>query len=308
MPNNAEEVLIVCLNPTFQETIEIESYCENEVNRAKNNRLDASGKGMNVARVLRQLGVPATLFTHLGGPRVAEYESLGAEDGVPLLWRNSLSPIRTCITILDSTRKTTTELVGKSVAVSSVTDVAIRSLYLEVLPRFSYVVFSGTRAKGYSESLYSDMITEAKRLKKTVVLDIKGNDLKMALPCRPNIIKPNLSEFFATFFPEVVVMEHENSEGLKQQVQKKMMEIFREYGIKSIVTRGSQPAWAYDGRTFYEEPMVAVKSINTIGCGDAFTAGFVDSMIKGKPFGVCLHEAMSCGARKAACIRPGSLC
>jgi 1-phosphofructokinase/tagatose 6-phosphate kinase len=151
------------------------------------------------------------------------------------------------------------------------------------------------------------MVTEARHLGKTVIMDVKGNDLKMALPCRPDIIKPNLSEFYATFSPEVVVLENEDSEGLKQQVQKKMKELFTEYGIKSIVTRGSRPAWAYDGSTFHEEPMVAAKAINTIGCGDAFTAGFVDSMVKGRPFGDCLNEAMRCGSLKAACIRPGSL-
>ncbi|HAP56468.1 MAG TPA: carbohydrate kinase, partial [Sphaerochaeta sp.] len=63
------KVLTVCLNPTFQNTLRFASFKIGEVNRASEHYLDASGKGMNTARIVSQLGEQSMLLTHLGGPR-----------------------------------------------------------------------------------------------------------------------------------------------------------------------------------------------------------------------------------------------
>jgi len=60
--------LVVCLNPTIQKTLVFKSLKLDAVNRAAEVRTDASGKGVNVARVLTQCGYPATHLTHAGGP------------------------------------------------------------------------------------------------------------------------------------------------------------------------------------------------------------------------------------------------
>ncbi|NMA23402.1 MAG: tagatose-6-phosphate kinase, partial [Spirochaetales bacterium] len=104
-------VLVVGLNPTFQETMIFNRLMIGEVNRAISHRFDASGKGMNVARVLSQLKVPTLLLTHLGGGRIQEFLDEAEKDRVPLLWTDSQSPIRTCITVLDRANGLTTELV-----------------------------------------------------------------------------------------------------------------------------------------------------------------------------------------------------
>lgn len=44
--------LVVCLNPTFQRTVTLDHLECGEVNRGTAARLDASGKGVNTARVL----------------------------------------------------------------------------------------------------------------------------------------------------------------------------------------------------------------------------------------------------------------
>ena len=70
------KVLAVCLNPTFELTVVLDSFYENEVNRTANYFTLPSGKGVNVARVLTQLGTEAHVLTHLGGSRAGEFLDL----------------------------------------------------------------------------------------------------------------------------------------------------------------------------------------------------------------------------------------
>ena len=61
-------ILTLCLNPVLQKTIVFSMNLEkNCVNRAKSHLFDVSGKGVNVSRVLTQLGIPVLHITQIGG-------------------------------------------------------------------------------------------------------------------------------------------------------------------------------------------------------------------------------------------------
>ena len=53
--------LSVCLNPTLQKTLSFSSIVPGKVNRTGVHRLDVSGKGINVTRILTQLGKKAAI-------------------------------------------------------------------------------------------------------------------------------------------------------------------------------------------------------------------------------------------------------
>ena len=61
------QFLTVCLNPVMQRTMMFPVLRENEVNRTSRYYTHASGKGVNVTRVLTQLGAGAVHLTHAGG-------------------------------------------------------------------------------------------------------------------------------------------------------------------------------------------------------------------------------------------------
>jgi 1-phosphofructokinase/tagatose 6-phosphate kinase len=55
-----KKFLSICLTPTMQRTMRFPSVEKGEVNRTSEYRIDASGKGVNVTRVLDQLGEEVT--------------------------------------------------------------------------------------------------------------------------------------------------------------------------------------------------------------------------------------------------------
>ena len=302
-----DKILAVCLNPTFQRTMVFDNFLVGEVNRSANYRLDASGKGVNVARVVAQLEGKAIHLTHLGSNRINEFIELLEGDGIELYWSDSQSTIRTCTTIYNLADRTTTELVEEPEAVHPSTEKLIVEQFHKALAESATMVISGTRSPGYSPDLYSNFVKIAKEEGKRVILDIKGEDLTDSLPYGVDFIKPNLSEFAATFMEGLTVLEQEDSQEIKDKVVAKMDELYQSYGCSIMLTRGAFDVWLYAEGTFHELPVEQVKPLNTIGCGDATTAGIAFGLTKGESLMESVKIGLAAGAANAQTLRPGSI-
>jgi len=308
--------LTVCLNPTLQKTLCFPSITSNAVNRTAVHRLDASGKGINVTRVLKQLGKEAMHLTHLGGEMQPLFLSLCKQDGLAVNWVESESQIRFCYTVIDESSGEVTELIEEAEPVNPQTETRLlekfdslledasssspRSLRLGGSARnLSCVIISGTKAAGYSDTVIPEMVRKAKEKGLRVILDIKGKDLIESLKYEPDIIKPNLDEFLETF-------------GINKESPRKdadlrgiVFEIAQKHKCRVILTNGNKNVLAADGSNFYEIEVSAVKAVNTTGCGDAFTAGLAAALESKADFNTAINEGIRCGALNAALPRPG---
>jgi ribokinase len=64
-----------------------------------------------------------------------------------------------------------------------------------------------------------------------------------------------------------------------------------------VVTLGSEGAVAYRrGAPPLPQPAFPVKVIDTLGAGDAFTAGLAVGLLQGRPLPESLRQAAACGA------------
>jgi len=297
------KTLVVCLNPTFQHTLVFSSFSLGEVNRAQQHYLDASGKGMNAARILTQLGHKAILLTHLGGERKGEMLMLCEKDGVEVRWADSHSDIRTCTTILCQGQAT--ELAEEPHPVDASVEPVIRTLFTQALDEVDALIITGTRAPGYAPSLYADFVREAKEKNLFVLLDLKGDDLKACLPFRPDVIKPNLSEAVQTFLG-LSVGEQEETEHLQATIRFKLEEIHRTYGTVTFLSRGKQEMWV-QGPSFFTVPIERVEIANTIGCGDSLGAALTASLYTSTNLQHAAKYATKVATMNAKTIHPGSI-
>ena len=201
-------ILAVCLNPTLQKTLRFSSIISNTVNRTADHRLDASGKGINVTRVLTQLGKKAVHLTQLGGVLRPLFLSLCGQDELSVEWVESESPIRFCYTLLTKSDNSVTELIEESEKVAAGTEERLLERFDSLLGDASLdlksLVISGTKAAGFSDEAIPLMTRKAKEKGLRVILDVKGKDLTESLRYGPDIVKPNLFEFAATFAPELI--------------------------------------------------------------------------------------------------------
>lgn len=317
-------ILTVCLNPTIQKTYQIGKIALDEINRISDYRIDASGKGINVSRVLVQLKKKVTHLTFAGGFFAKTFCDLALKDDIRLLTVESESNIRFCTTLLESnapnSKNRVTELVEEGELVSENVEPKIKELFYSLLPSVRAIVISGSKAPGFSAELYPTLVEKALKLPIFVVLDYRGTDLINTLEkCKKNkneklIAKPNIDEFCETFLTQEEkekLFANDNFD--KEFFAQKLKNVSGQYNCDFVITRGTKSTLAFcrGSNSFIEcenyELAENQKVVNTIGCGDAFTAGFVSALLDKNDFEECLKEGAKCGKLNAICLRPGSI-
>jgi len=308
-------ILTVCLNPTLQKTLRFPSIYPGTVNRTGVHRLDASGKGINVTRVLTQLGKKAVHLTQLGGVLRPLFLSLCEQDGLSVQWAESESEIRFCYTLLSDTDGTVTELIEESETVRDGTEERLLEEFDDIITHtadLKWVIISGTKAAGFSGAVIPAMTQRAKEKGLKIILDIKGKDLTESLKYQPDIVKPNLFEFATDFAPELIKNNEltEIDASAKERIKSAVLDMAQKYKCGVILTNGSRKIIAADSdkmsaNEFFEVEVKQVKALNSTGCGDAFTAGIAAALGEGASFREAISEGCRCGALNAALVRPG---
>ena len=295
-------VLVVCLSPALQSTYDFTSFNPNEVNRAKSHTLHASGKGVNVSRVLSSIGLENRSLTILGGDRTDEFLRYCDNEGVEVLYVDTGASIRTCTTVIDYEKHQSTELVEEAPAVDPSVEDKVLELYSSEISNHDAVVITGSVPKGFSNDVFAKMTHIAAEKGRMVILDIRGELLKRALKEKPTIMKPNIAEFMSTFYPERGILEHDDTDTLFRLVEEKSAYIYKEYGTRVIITRGEKSTWAYDGEKLLEvtiDEKFDGPIVNTIGCGDTFTAIFLFHLILGYSYEVSITRGMVAASKRA---------
>jgi 1-phosphofructokinase/tagatose 6-phosphate kinase len=300
--------LSVCMNPTLQKTLVFSGIIPDRVNRTAEYRLDASGKGINVSRVLTQLGETCIHLTQLGGVLRELFLELCGQDKLNVQWVESGSPIRFCYTLINKGEGTVTELVEEAGKVGEGTGERFLAAYSRLLPGVSSVIISGTMAAGFSGAMIGEMVKLAKSRSVTVILDVRGRDLVQSLPWSPDIIKPNLYEFASTFARDLVEQNEiaGRNEEVKERVRKVWGDLYAQYRSRLVLTRGPETVWYSENGELEEycfEP--DAQPLNTIGSGDAFTAGMAAALGRGASLKEAVAEGCRCGKLNAALLRPG---
>jgi 1-phosphofructokinase/tagatose 6-phosphate kinase len=298
------------MNPTIQKTLEFSNLVIDNVNRTARRRMDVSGKGINVSRVLTQLGKTCLHLTQLGGILRPLFLDLCRQDGLGIEWVESGSPIRFCYTIINTSDHSVTELVEESEPVMSGTEERLKEASMKLLPYYEWLIISGTKAEGFSDELVPFIVRRAKEAGAHVILDVRSQDLKNSLAYKPDIIKPNLFEFAGTFAPDLITnnqLIHNPGDEvwIKKRIQKICLDLAEQYQCRVVLTRGMEPVWFAQSGTFAEYAFEPVSPVNTTGSGDAFTAGLAAALSEGASFKEGIAQGIRCGRLNAGCFKVG---
>ena len=308
-----KKIVAVCLSPTLQETITFDRFDKDRVNRSTGYRLDASGKAVNAARVLNQLeSGSVTVVAPLGTENSQLFFDLAAQDSLRVVSVPVPGRIRYCYTLVESGKgsgekshgsKSVTELVVSEGATaadySSLAD-ALCSRIAEELSGADALLLAGSCPPFWPDNLLSRICGIAHEKCCPVMVDFQGKDLELAISesC-PEIIKINEEEFTATFSLPFPLSDEE---------------LERELGLRSItlnniiiVTRGKNDTLAASSGVLSRESVEAVNALNTIGCGDAFSAGFLMSWLNEQNIQNALTKGKWCATRNTFSLRPGSI-
>ena len=89
--------------------------------------------------------------------------------------------------------------------------------------------------------------------------------------------------------------------------EEEMADYFLERGVGNVIIKlGKDGSFFKNAKErFYTDPYV-VKPVDTTGCGDNFTAGFIHAYLKGQPLGDCMRFASAAGALNSLALGASS--
>ncbi len=299
--------LVVGLNPVIQRTLRVSSFENGRASEITLNRTDVAGQGANTTRMLGQLGENAVNLCQLGSHDVELFTSLTKQEKISVEWIRAPGGVRNCHTILDSSSGSITELVEEGVPVTEEVESGLKRRFLELMPDFEWVAVTGSKAPGFSGEVLPYFVAEARKAGKKVGLDIRGEDLRLALEYEPQLVKINVPEFLATVAPGTKGSEQGLTERQREVVEHNLRRLTKESSTVIALSHGKNPSFlAAGGEISYVEPAL-ITPVNTIGCGDAVMAGMLAGLHKGMTNEEALAHGHECAATNAQLLKPGSL-
>jgi len=187
-------ILTVTLNAAVARTLVVPSLTLGQRHRAPQSVTLAGGKGINVARSLRSLGVPV-LATGFAGGRNGDAIRDGLSDAaIPFDLVEIEGHSRTSTAIVDPTSGAQTEIneYGPEVSPAETREFSRR---LEHLMEYATaVVFAGSFPPNLGDNFLAGLVLRARERGLYTVVDSNPTVLRAALKAEPSLVSPNQPE------------------------------------------------------------------------------------------------------------------
>lgn len=283
------KIATVTLNPAIDQTVRVDDFRPNAVNRGQAMQFDAGGKGINVASFLADAGYAVAATGFLGQRNTEIFEQFFAHKRIDDYFMRIPGRTRIGVKIIDETNRQTTDI---NMPGQSPPEEAIQMLLMtieQLSVSCDWFVLSGGLPPGVPTTIYATIINLLKKCGKQVVLDTSYQALQEGIQTGPTIVKPNLDEL------QQIVGRPLQSETAIEQVALQLLDD----DIRLVViSMGEKGAMFVDQHTtlIATPPQVDVKS--TVGAGDAMVAGLIVGQIQGLSLADCarLATAFSIGA------------
>lgn len=90
----------------------------------------------------------------------------------------------------------------------------------------------------------------------------------------------------------------------RNELEDWMKEIYACGPILVTATLGEEGSLCYDGQQFYAYGIVPTKTVNTVGAGDSYIAGFTFGLLQGESIPECMSRGAALSARVIAGFKP----
>jgi len=292
----ASRIVTLTLNPTVDVAAEADMVRAVRKTRTRNERFDPGGGGVNVSRVVHELGGDTLAIILTGGLAGALLEKLLDDQGVPRRSIPIAGATRMSNTINDLSTKHEFRFVPEGPEVSAGEwYAALAALAAEP---GEWIVASGSLPRGVPADFYVLAADLARRQGRCYVLDTSGPALKAALGHGLAVIKPSRGEF------ETLVGRPLNTP--KVQAEAAMTLVREGQAEMVVVSLGHQGALLAEKSGVLRLPALDVPALGAVGAGDSFLAGMVLKLSQGESPREAFAWGMAAGA--AAVMRPGTAC
>lgn len=282
-------ILTVTLNPSVDHALFVEKLKVHDTNRVLRCERDAGGKGVNLSRVVAELGGDTVATGFLGGGPGAYVRSVLKKQGVRHDFVEVDADTRINFSVEDGSGEPPTTLNERGPEISKDDLDELFEHVRKYAKKASWVCLGGSLPPGVPKEIYRDLAAIAKEAGARVVLDADGDPFRFGLEVKPDLIKPNEAEAGRLLGREISSDED-------------VVQAARELADRAeivVISRGEKGAvMIADGQVSVGlSPKVETRS--TVGSGDSLIGGMLWAIEAGKDTNEAFTWGLAAGAATA---------
>lgn len=273
-------MLVVAPNLCFDRTLWLDTFAVGTVSRPHRVEVTAGGKGVNVARTLRDLARPGRLVGLVPQDEGAELLRLLDQEGVGIRPVPVPGAVRSATIVLERSGRATVlnepgPLLGEA-ELDQLLQAVDEELARESRP--AVVACSGSLPPGLPHDTYGRVAELVRARGGVVVVDAARESLAASLDFGPDVVTPNLDEARGLLDGRTDERSHHDEDldtsraaafaaahGLRSRGARQAVVTVGAHGVARVDAEGAEH-WEHAHR---------VTAVNPIGAGDSFVAGLV---------------------------------
>ncbi|MDQ3865739.1 MAG: 1-phosphofructokinase family hexose kinase [Actinomycetota bacterium] len=291
-------IVTVTLNTAMDRTLLVPNFQLGQRHRATLALTSAGGKGLNVARALRRLGVPVVATGLVGGRNATEIVADLTNGSILNDFVRIREESRTSLALLDPLADQYTEVNEWGPEVGEDELEALRQKLGYLTQGAEFVVFAGSLPRGVEPGFYAESIREMNRRQVLTVLDAEGDALRLGVQAEPYLVSPNVREA-----ESLVGHEFNDEDDLAAGLDE-----IAALGARNVLITLETGCYALlrDGETHrVRAASPRLEPVSTIGAGDTLLAGFLAARISGRSIEESVRSAVAAGAASVLEAGPG---
>jgi 1-phosphofructokinase family hexose kinase len=296
-------VVIAGPNLTIDRTLSIDELRPGEVLRFERAVVSPGGKGVNVARVARELGAGAVLVGFVPGRTGAAAAALLADEGLSVRGVEVGGELRSTAVVLErSGRVTVFNEPGPPLAPGDWEryEAAMGDALAgeRVLGGERVLACSGSLPPGAPGDAYARLVALAHVRQAQAVVDVGGEQLAAALAAGADVVTPNLAEAEGLLHGRAdETVEAGDPAVVRERALAAARALVARGARRAVVTAAAAGAAVADGaQEWWLEGLSVTWVRNPIGAGDALVGGLALALGRGEPFASAVAAGMACGA------------
>jgi 1-phosphofructokinase len=255
-------IYTLTLNPSVDYIVELEGFQIGELNRTTKEAKFPGGKGINVSRVLKELGIKSKALGFNGGFTGKYIDEYLQNEEIDTDFVKVMEDSRINIKLKTGQE---TEINAKGPKISDEDFLQLKEK-IKGLTKEDLLVLAGSIPSSLPKTTYEELVKICKQNNVQFVVDAEGDLLKKVLTYQPFLIKPNQHELEELFSTPISTCEE------VVPYAKKLLEL----GAKNVIV-----SLAGDGAVFVNDAMALIAEVprgivkNSVGAGDSMVAGFL---------------------------------
>ena len=284
-------IFTVTLNPAVDRELTVDEIVFDTVLRASDWRVDCGGKGFNVARMLKSLGISSVALGFAAGKSGEmlddKLKTLGIE--TDFVWVAGETRTNVSIVSTENGRYVKVNEPGPIITKADLTQLAQK--IGERVQAGDWWVLAGSLPPGVPLIYYTELITIIQSAGAQVFLDTSDEALRQNCAAKPQLVKPNDEE------AQVLT-------GLPVSTPAEIAAVGKAISAMGpgsvIISLGKEGAILVDKDKAWLAASPKIVAANPIGAGDSMVAGVVWGLSQGDSMQDALCKGIACGAATAS--------